>query len=84
MRKFIFAAAAIAVLASAPMAHAAEITGAIEGVDAAGGTITLDDGRTYQLPETVKAEDLKVGAKVTVTYDEAGGKITATAVVPAS
>jgi hypothetical protein len=32
----------------------------------------------------VAAADLKVGAKVKITYDEAGGKMTATAVAPAS
>ena len=51
---------------------------------ATAGTVTLDNGSTYTLPATVAAADLTVGAKVKVTYDEAGGKMTATAVVPQS
>jgi len=84
MKKLMIAAGAAALFATMSLANAAEATGMISSIDAAGGTVTLDNGSTYALPATVAAADLKVGAKVKITYDEANGKMTATAVVPAS
>ena len=84
MKKLMIAASAAALFATMSIAYAAEATGVISSVDATAGTVTLDNGSTYSLPATVAAADLKVGAKVTITYDEADGKMTATAVAPAS
>jgi hypothetical protein len=84
MKKLMIAAGAAALFATMSIAYAAEATGTIASVDATAGTVTLDNGSTYSLPATVAAADLKVGSKVTITYDEANGKMTATAVTPAS
>jgi Cu/Ag efflux protein CusF len=84
MKKLMIAASAAALFATMSLAYAAEATGTISSVDTASGTVTLDNGSTYALPTTVAAADLKIGSKVTITYDNANGKMTATAVVPAS
>jgi len=84
MKKLMIAASAAALFATMSIAFAAEATGVISNVDATAGTVTLDNGQTYALPASVAAADLKVGAKVKITYDDAGGKMTATAVAPAS
>lgn len=78
------AAAAALLLAAGSIAQAAEtITGEIGAVDLGARTIELE-GATFQLADAVKADDLKVGAKVTVTYDQTGGKMVATTVAPAN
>jgi Cu/Ag efflux protein CusF len=85
MKKLMIAAGAAALLAvSSLAAYAAEATGSIKSVDAAAMAVTLDDGKTYSLPAGFDAASLKAGAKVKITYDEANGKMTATAVVPAT
>ncbi len=84
MKKLMIAASAAALFATMSIAFAAEATGVISSVDATAGTVTLDNGQTYALPASVAAADLKIGAKVKITYDEAGGKMNATAVAPAS
>lgn len=84
MNKLMIAASAAALFAGVSVANAAEATGTISNIDVAGGTVTLDNGATYSLPASVAAADLQVGAKVKVTYDEADGKMTATAIAPAS
>jgi Cu/Ag efflux protein CusF len=85
MKKLMIAAGAVALLAvSSLAAYAAEATGAITSVDAASMSVTLDDGNTYQLPSGFDAASLKAGDKVKITYDQANGKMTATAVEPAT
>lgn len=83
MNGFRIAAAAIALMAAGTIAQAAETTGTIEDVDPNGRTIMLDDGVTYQLDDTVDAEGLKAGDKVTVTYEQSDGKIVVSAIAPA-
>ena len=83
-RLMIAASAAALLVASSLAALAAEATGAITAVDPTALTVTLDDGQTYVLPASVDAATLTVGAKVKITYDEADGKKTATAVEPAT
>jgi len=84
MRGFKMAAAALLLAAASSMAQAAEtITGEIGAVDLNARTIELE-GVTFQLDKSITADDLKVGAKVTVTYDEADGKVIATALAPAN
>jgi Cu/Ag efflux protein CusF len=61
-------------------AFAADATGTVKSIDAKAGSVTLDDGVTYVLPATVKADTLKVGAKVKVTFDKTGGKMVASKV----
>ncbi len=84
MRGFKIAAAAILLMAASSVAQAAEtISGEIGAVDTNARTIELE-GVTFQLDQSIKADDLKVGAKVTVTYDQADGKMVATALAPAN
>ena len=83
-RMMIAASAAALLVASSLAALAAEATGTITAIDPTALTVTLDGGQTYALPASVDAATLMtVGAKVKITYDEADGKNTATAVEPA-
>ena len=84
MKRLVMAVGAAAFFATMSLALAADATGTITDVDAAGGSLSLDDGNTYILGPSVKAATLKVGEKVTITFDNAGGQLTATAVKPAS
>ncbi len=84
MRKLMLAASAAALLSTMSLAYAADASGTITAVDPSSGSVTLDDGNTYMLPASVAAADLKVGEKVTITYDQNGDKMEATAVTPAS
>jgi hypothetical protein len=69
MRKVLLAAgAALFVAASLVPALADEVIGAIVSVDFIGGTVTLDNGQTFLLTETVDPVMLELGQQVTVTY----------------
>lgn len=90
MRKIMLSAAAAAVLLSGPVAFAATAaakteTGIIAEIDAKAPSITLKSGRikTFWLAKEVALADLKVGEKVTVTYDMVNKKPTANNVVAA-
>ena len=84
MRKIMIAAGAAALLASVSLASAADVTGSITAIDAAAGTVKLDNGSTYTLPAKGDKSAWKVGDKVKITYDTANGKMTATAVTKAA
>ena len=86
MRKLMIAAASAAALlaASSFAALAAEVSGAITSVDAAAGTVTLDDGKTYVLPSDFDVATLKAGVKVNITFDDVDGKLTITKVEQAT
>ena len=84
MRKLMIAASAAALLSTASLSFAADATGTITAIDTTAGTVTLDNGSIYTLASGLKADAWKVGDKVMVTYDEADGKMTATAVAPQS
>jgi Cu/Ag efflux protein CusF len=84
MRKMMLAASAAALLAAVSTANAAEVTGMIKSIDASAGSITLDNGKTYKLPASIKASAWKVGEKVKVTFTEAGGQMTVSALAKAS
>jgi hypothetical protein len=73
MRKFVIPAALVALLATASVACAADATGTVKAVDASAGTVTLDNNAQYLLPASIKATDVKVGAKVKVTYTVVAG-----------
>ncbi len=83
MNKFVLPAAAIAFVSATTLAFAATDTGAIKTIDATRPAITLADGKLFLLAKTFKVADLKVGEKVTVTYDMKGSDMVATAVVAA-
>jgi len=81
MRKLMITAGAAALLAASSLAAlAADATGSITAVDTAAGTVTLDNGSTFALPANFDAASLQVGTKVTVTYEDVGGRMTATTI----
>jgi hypothetical protein len=85
MKKLMITAGAAAFLAASSLAALAlDATGSITAIDPSAGTFTIDSGQTFALPSNFDVTSLKVGTTVTVTYDETGGKMTATAVTPAS
>ena len=79
MNRLMMAAGAAAVLAASSFAaYAADISGAVVSVDASAGTVTLDDGKTYTLPQGFDLAALKAGEKVKATVDDSDpSKITA-------
>jgi Cu/Ag efflux protein CusF len=92
MRKLMIAASAAALLGLVSAASAAEVTGTVSAVDEANHTITLDSGQTFTIANASKTEQttqadaagsFKAGDKVKITYDETGGKLTATQITPA-
>jgi hypothetical protein len=87
MRKLMITVAAAGLMSLASVAaNAAELNGKIASIDAASGTITLEDGKMIKLPASVDAASLQVGSDVKVTYDQeapAGSPTEATMVEPA-
>jgi hypothetical protein len=82
---FIMVLVAVILLVVAGAAFALEMSGAVTAVSAEKGTLTLkgekvDVGFDCETGSLVK--DVKVGDKVTVTYDEVAGKKKATKVTP--
>lgn len=70
-------AATIASLAFIGTAYAADVEGTVQAVDPATRSITLEDGKTYVVPESISVEGLAAGSKVKVTVDDATGAVTA-------
>lgn len=71
MRRLLLAATGVAaLLAGISVASAADVTGTIKSIDSAAMMITLDNGKSFKLPATVKITDWKVGEKVKVTTDD--------------
>ena len=82
MRRILFPAAAIALMASSLGAFAADThtTGVIKSVDIKAMTLTLEDGTTYVLPAGFKDPGLKAGVKVDVAWQMKNSKHDADAV----
>ncbi|EHH03428.1 DUF1344 domain-containing protein [Agrobacterium radiobacter] len=55
-------------------AQSVDVEGTISKIDANGLSITLNDGKTYRVPEEFNFEGLKAGVKVVVFYTEVDGK----------
>lgn len=55
-------------------AESADVEATIEKVDMNNLSLTLDDGKTYQVPEEFNFDGLKAGVKVIVFYTEVDGK----------
>ena len=79
MRKYMIAAALLVV---ALPAFAAEVTGSVKAIEMKTSTVMLDNGSSYVLDKKAKfeAEKLKVGEKVTITFEAKDGKNQATAI----
>ncbi len=80
MKRFLAAAAATALFASASSAFAEDAVGTIEIVAPAEGIIILDDGQTYNLTDGVSVEGLQPGDSVTVSFEVQDDKKLVTAV----
>lgn len=75
MRSLIVPAVSAALITSATLAFAAQTsTGAVKAFDLNNHTLTLQDGIVYMLPNNFKEPGLKIGEKVTVTWDMKDGK----------
>lgn len=74
MKKTLATAAALLALLST--AYAATVQGTIQAVDPETKSITLDDGKIYQLPPEAAVDQLSVGANVVVTVDDTTGVVT--------
>lgn len=68
---------AAALLAMLSTAYAATVQGKIQAVDTQTKSITLDDGKIYQLPPEAVVDQLAVGTDVRVTVDDTTGLVTA-------
>jgi Cu/Ag efflux protein CusF len=88
MKKLVVTAALVGFMGATSAALAAEATGVITGVDAANGTITLNNGQTFALANQRQdsgpsvAENFRPGDKVQVIYRQLNDQPTATAITP--
>lgn len=82
MRKFIILVASLGSMLMSSAAFAASMTetGTIKTIDEKANTITLADGKLFVLPAKFDHKTIKVGEKVTLTYDMKGKEMLATAV----
>ncbi len=74
MRKLLASATVATLLASGSLAFAAvhHTTGSVKLFNASAKSLVLQDGSTYQLSKTFKDPGLKIGEKVTVSWDMSG------------
>jgi Cu/Ag efflux protein CusF len=86
MKRILLPAVLVASVGLSGLAMAAPATtmGTIKSIDAAAKTLTLNDGTLYGLPTGFDLSKLKVGEKVSVVWEMAGGKHAANSVTPAS
>jgi len=88
MRRQVLPAVAALLLATTSIAGAQGLgrpavsyaVGSIKAIDSTKGSLTLDDGNTYMLPQSIKATDFKIGEAVNVSYTNVNGKHTVSAV----
>ena len=75
-------AVAMAALAIAPTAWAADIAGKIKSVDPTGRMVTLEDGTRLTIPATMKVDGrtLQPGADVKASYEAKGGEKVVTSI----
>lgn len=59
-------------LGGAAFAAATDTAGVIKSIDATAMTVTLADGSTYHLPAGFDVKSIKVGEKVTVSWEAKG------------
>jgi hypothetical protein len=84
MRITLSALAAATILGAANLAYAADATGTIKSIDMSKHTVTLDNGSTYDVAKNVKFNGMRVGERVTLTYQQSGKAMDATAIKPAA
>ncbi len=83
MKKLIIPAIA-ALAMSTSLAWSADVSGVIKSIDANAHQITLDDGKTYTVDQSVKLTDFKAGDKVMVSAEVQNGKNMANKVTKAA
>ena len=69
--------------AGASFAAGTDVSGTIKTIDSKAMTVTLEDGKVYQLPTGFKLDAFKVGEKVKITSETKAGKNDASAMVVA-
>lgn len=74
---------AVALLSSAAFAAAQTKTGEVKTADTAKHQLSLSSGETFEVGSQVKLDKVKVGEKVTITFENKNGKMEASKVVPA-
>ena len=84
MQIMLSAVAAAAILGAANLAYAAEATGTIKSIDMSKHTVTLDNGSTYDVAKDVQVNGMRIGERVTLTYQQSGKAMDATAIKPAA
>lgn len=84
MRIMLSALAAATILGAANLAYAADATGTIKSIDMSKHTVTLDNGSTYDVAKNIKFNGMRVGERVTLTYQQSGKAMDATAIKPAA
>ena len=68
-----------------PLSVVAErATGMIASIDVAANSITLDNGKTFEVPMNFAVNDLKVGQTVTIAFAQQDGKLRAREVITAA
>ncbi len=85
MKEFLTLMVAVAmgaVLASAPLAWAADVQGKVKSLDQAGSLLTLDTGIQLKIPANVQVDKqaLQPGTDVKVSYDTQGSEHIVTAI----
>jgi Cu/Ag efflux protein CusF len=81
MRALFVPALAAALLATSMLAFAADSsTGMVKNFDLNGRTLTLENGTVYNLPSGFKDPGLKIGEKVSISWQMKDGKYMANTV----
>jgi outer membrane lipoprotein SlyB len=79
MRNALFIAILLCALITAVApAIAGELEGKVRSISPADRTITLDNGETIVVPQSMALDQLKQGAEVKVSFEESDGKKVAT------
>lgn len=74
---------AVALLSSAALAATETKTGEVKTADVAKHQLSLATGETFDVGSHIKLDKVKVGEKVTVTFEKKNGKMEASKIVPA-
>ena len=77
MKRLFLTIATVAALLSGA-ASAATLSSEIKSIDTKLQTLTLTDRKVYQLARGVSVNKLKIGDKVSVSYDQSGTKLVVT------
>jgi Cu/Ag efflux protein CusF len=80
MRNTIIMAGATIALFAASAVQATEATGTVKSVDSATREVVMENGHKFEAAKGVDLSKLKAGEKVTVTFEEKGGKNEASAI----